>query len=59
MLILGIITLVMTLPLASLFLSTILIHGFAFLIFLPGALLSEMRVISTNFIFTKPIKFNR
>jgi group I intron endonuclease len=42
MLILGIITLVMTLPLASLYLSTILIHGFAFLIFLPGALLSEI-----------------
>lgn len=40
MLILGIITLVMTLPLASLYLSTILIHRIAFLILLLSAVLS-------------------
>jgi group I intron endonuclease len=41
MLLLGIITLVITIPLASTYLSTILIR-FAFLIFLSGALLSEI-----------------
>jgi hypothetical protein len=50
-----ILILVLTIPLASIYLSTILINGFAFLVFLPGALLSEMRVISNNFIFAKPI----
>ena len=40
MLLLGIITLVMTIPLASLYLSTILIHRIAFLILLLSALLS-------------------
>ena len=40
MLLLGIITLVMTLPLASLYLSTILIHRIAFLVLLPSALFS-------------------
>jgi len=40
MLLLGIITLVMTIPLASLYLSTILIHRFALLIMLYSALLS-------------------
>jgi hypothetical protein len=34
MLLLGILTLIMTIPLASLYLSTILIHGFVLLIFL-------------------------
>ena len=40
MLLLGIITLVMTIPLASLYLSTILIHRIAFLILLLSAVLS-------------------
>jgi len=40
MLLLGIITLVMTIPLASHLLSTILIHRFALLILLYGSLLS-------------------
>jgi NADH-ubiquinone oxidoreductase chain 2 len=40
MLLLGIITLVMTIPLASLYLSTILIHRIAFLILLYSSLLS-------------------
>jgi NADH-ubiquinone oxidoreductase chain 2 len=40
MLLLGIITLVMTIPLASLYLSTILIHRIAFLIILYSSLLS-------------------
>jgi len=40
MLLLGIITLVMTIPLASLYLSTILIHRIAFIILLYSALLS-------------------
>jgi NADH-ubiquinone oxidoreductase chain 2 len=40
MLLLGIITLVMTIPLASLYLSTILIHRFVLLIMLYSALLS-------------------
>ena len=40
MLLLGIITLVMTIPLASFYLSTILIHRFAFLILLLSAVLS-------------------
>jgi len=37
-----ILILVLTIPLASIYLSTILINGFAFLVFLPGALLSEI-----------------
>jgi len=40
MLLLGIITLVMTIPLASLYLSTILIHRIAFLIILYSSILS-------------------
>jgi hypothetical protein len=42
MLLLEILILVLTIPLASQYLSTILIHRFALLIFLLGALLSEI-----------------
>ena len=42
MLLLNITTLVLTIPLAYLYLSTILILRFAFLIFLSGTLLSEI-----------------
>jgi group I intron endonuclease len=45
MLLLGIITLVMTIPLASLYLSTILIYRFAFLIFLLNGLLCNLSLL--------------
>jgi hypothetical protein len=48
MLLLGIITLVMTIPLASLYLSTILIHRFTLLIFLFTAL-------SYNILYSVPL----
>jgi hypothetical protein len=49
MLLLGIITLVMTIPLASLYLSTILIHRIAFLIILLLYLLSELEILGGLF----------
>jgi len=49
MLLLGIITLVMTIPLASLYLSTILIHGFAFLVFLFGDFIIDSEILGGLF----------
>jgi group I intron endonuclease len=57
MLILKIYILVLTIPLASIYLSTILIYGFAFLVFLPDALLSEIlgRLFQTTLFLQSPL----